>query len=244
MHSIWHIPELLIHIVLHLEEEDIANIYHVSHHWRQTLRNNLPPQLRPLPDATPNFERRPIPDTVRTLADEIELQQRQWTSLATLIELGDEYFFWRDGALEMVLQQIKPQLHPFLSTNAHALIGGLASVAGGKMGIWLQTQCSNTEFLKLCEDPKDEHLTQPPTSSVELYCPKGGVWNATNKSVRRREGPTWRCNFVTIERKEGVRMSDVVDELRSVLVSDEGDGCILLDWQFGKTLTLCYRVAG
>lgn len=228
----WHIPELFIHIVLHLHEDDLAHCYHVSHHWRQTLRNNLPPQSRPLPDTLTRQEYTPLSNEIRTLAADIESQQRQWTSLAVLIELGDDYFFWRDGILEAMLQHVKPHLHPFLASSAHALISGLASVAEGNMGIWLQTLCNKEDLLRCSDSVGVAYLTNPPTSSVEIYCPKGAVWDDTNKSVRRRGGPTWRYNFVRVERKGGVLMNDVLDELRGVLVPEEGEGKVLLDWQF------------
>jgi hypothetical protein len=232
MYPIWHIPELLIHIALYLDGDDLSSCYHVSHRLRQTLQRNLPPQLRSLPDATPMFEHKPLPDTVRTLAADIELQHKQWTSSATLIELGDYYFYWRDGALDKMLQHIKPQLHPFLTSNVNALTSGFASIAEGKMGVWLQTPCSKTDYVQLLENPRNEYLTHPPTESVEVYCPTGGIWDVTNQSVHRRKGPTWRCNFIRAERKNGVRISDVINELRGVLLPEEGRGTMLLDWQF------------
>jgi hypothetical protein len=234
MHPVWHVPELLLHIVFYLDEDDLSRCYNVSHHFRKTLQNNLPPHLLPLPDSSPRFECKPLPDTVRTLAADIELQHKQWTSSPGLIDLGDYYFYWRDDALSTMLQHVKSQLHPFLRSNVIALTSGLASIAQGKMGVWVQTSCRKTDFVKLLENLEDTYLTQPPTNSVEVYCPTGGVWDVSNRSVRRREGPTWRCNFARIERKNGVLMSDVIDELRGVLVPGEGVDTMLLDWQFSQ----------
>jgi hypothetical protein len=230
----WCVPELLIHIVLQLEDDDLACCHHVSHHWRKTLQNNLPPHLLPLPDTRPISERRPCPDAVRTLAADVELQHEQWTTDPSLIELGDYFFYWREDTLAAMLQHIKPQLHPFLSAHANALTSGLASIAQGEMAVWVQTSCNKKDFVQLLENLGDRYLTYPPTDSVEIYCPTGGVWDLRNQSVRRRDGPTWRCNFVRIERIRGVHMRDVVDELRGVLVPEEGDGTMLLDWQFGE----------
>ena len=88
------------------------------------------------------------------------------------------------------------------------------------------------------EDAK--YLTKPLTKSVEIYCVSGAVWDQGYKNVQWRSGSRdWQHCCVRIERERGVRMCDVLDELRGVLKADgfapEGnDGEVVLEWRIGE----------
>jgi hypothetical protein len=247
MHPIWQIPELFINIASHLDLADLAHCYHVSHHWQTTLRTNLPPRLRPLPDSpSPETSKQtPISDTIHALADSIESKNEHCTSLAEMMFLGDFYFHLRQGELAMMLERLKPQLHPFLAARASRLLSGLESIAQGEMEVSLYTQCSIAEFLSLDNDAsswQEFPLTHPPVACVEVSCLKGLKWDLTNASVLFREEGLRHVNFVRIERERGVRMCDVLDELQGVLFpvpvcADDGE--VMLKWQLGSTQSKC-----
>jgi hypothetical protein len=109
------------------------------------------------------------------------------------------------------------------------------------MDVSLYTQCSIADFLHLDDDPncwRESPLTYPPVACVVLSCLKGAKWDLTNESILIREEGKRRINFVRIERKKRVRICDVIDELRGVLVP--GIVCVddremMLNWQFGDT---------
>jgi hypothetical protein len=243
MHLIWHIPEIFIHIASHLDLHDLAHCHHVSHHWQTTLKYNLPPRLQPLPDSPASYslEQKSISDTIRTFAASIESKNEHCTSLAEMVCLGDFYFYWRQGELAMMLERLKPQLHPFLAARASKLVCGLEAVAKGEMEVSLYTQCSVANLLHLDNDSGrwwKLPLTYPPVECVEVSCLEGAKWDLTNKSVLFRAEGTRRVDFVRVERKEGVRMCEVLDELRGVLAlrTECADDCeLMLEWQLGRT---------
>ncbi|KAH7088957.1 hypothetical protein FB567DRAFT_321548 [Paraphoma chrysanthemicola] len=249
MHSIWHIPELLLHILLHLPANDLSRCYHVSYYWRATLKNNLPAHRRALPDCSapypPNHTRkaspkRVLPKAIRDQAASIQAQEDQWCSLANFMDLGDDHFYWRESACEDLLERVKTYLHPWIAEHACVFVEGLDALAGGGMGVCVRTECTAKDLVELCESEDDgnrrnEWLTYPATRKVRLYCTKGAEWDLTNRSVIQRDGFTWRASSVKVEHEYGVRMGDVVDELRGVLVVDQEamlDDVVMLEWRF------------
>jgi hypothetical protein len=70
MHPVWQIPELLVQIISFLPASDIDRTFDISHHFRTTLKANLPPQLRSLPDPSPKKSNqvRTLPQKVRDKA--------------------------------------------------------------------------------------------------------------------------------------------------------------------------------
>ncbi|KAH7068956.1 hypothetical protein BKA63DRAFT_520370 [Paraphoma chrysanthemicola] len=254
MHPIWHIPELLIHILLHLPAKDLSRCYHVSHYWRAALKNNLPAHLRALPDigaqCLSNHGRKTstgnvLPKDIRDLAATIKAQEDQWCSLANFMDLGDDHFYWREGACENLLERVKNHLHPWIAKHACVFVEGLNSLAGGEMGICLRTELTPRDLIELCDSEHDEewrndYLTYPTTRRVRLYCPKGAEWDLLNKSVIQRDGFTWRASSIKVEHEYGVQMGDVVDELRGVLVLDQEailDDVVMLEWRFKDDIT-------
>jgi hypothetical protein len=282
MHSAWYLPELLVHIVLYLDIDDAARCYHVSRHWRATLKNNLCPYQRLLPD--PNFNTKPscksLPQHISALAASIQAGNCHWVSLP-LPELDDHYSFWRTTVFESLLNALKPQLHPFLAGSVCRLLDGVDVLVEGKTGVCLRTQCVMKDFLKLQDtfdnvsvqlsglqtkskrqfddkhstetttrrgveaaDPDSQlsyytaFLTQPPIRNVELYCPQGALWDHPNNSVLyRQEGAGWSAHCIRVEREKGVRLCDVLDELRGVLVPSRGfptESMLALEWQFDQ----------
>jgi hypothetical protein len=140
-----------------------------------------------------------------------------------------------------MLERLKPQLHTFLAARATKLVCRLESVAKGEMEVSLYTQCSVAHLLHLDNDSGrwwEMPQTYPPVEGVEVSCLGGAKCNLTNMSIRFRAEGTRRVNFGRVERKEGVRMCEVLDELRGVLAlrTECADDCeLMLEWQLGRT---------
>jgi hypothetical protein len=251
----WHIPELLIHTLAHLDEASLSRCYQLSHYFRSTLKTNLPPQNRPLPDTitppcttlkqsslTPPKQQAvctSLPKDIRHLASEIRTQDEQWIYLSNMMEVGDDYFYWREGAHDNILSLLSPHLHPFLSTTAWELVSGLESIVTGSLNIRLQTRCTPAALFHLLDDEKSEArgvgVTMPGCKSVEVYCIRGAIWDLSYNSVITTKDETWRGYSVRMERKKGVRMGDVIDELRRVLIPGPdlmSDDRVVLEWRF------------
>ncbi|KAH7350362.1 hypothetical protein BKA66DRAFT_289924 [Pyrenochaeta sp. MPI-SDFR-AT-0127] len=239
MHRLWCLPELIVHIVSFLPHNDLDQCFHVSHHLRETLKNNLPPYRRPLPDGgiqKPDWAL--LPQPIRSLASHFKTQDDRW---ALLPDMGDDYFFWREGAHQQLLQRLGPHLHPFLFKHAWVFAAKLDFVSRGRVGIYLQTKCSATDYYNEFynentrpSDPKT-YLSQPPPSNVEVYCLKGAEWNLSFANAQYQESSGWQRLCVRIEREKGVRMIDVVDELRDVLTPSMGldvGSDVCLEWHF------------
>lgn len=284
MHSLWYIPELLVHIVLYLDEGDVAKCYNVTHHWRQTLKHTLCPHQRPLPDpehpSNKQLRPRSLPDHIPTAAAHIKTQIADWSSNPILPFLEDQHFYWRESIFEGFLDTLKPCFHPFLAHNACEFVDGLDELAEGRMNITLRTQCQIKDFAKLqigVEDlpldnaklkenimrlrqggaislqpittPSDEQdqpldldawiylpLAQPLVTSVVVSCIRGGLWDHSNKSVLSQKAAGCGLWFIKVEREKGVRLRDVLDELRGVLLpipEISFDGTLVLQWKFG-----------
>ncbi|KAH7394890.1 hypothetical protein DE146DRAFT_764505 [Phaeosphaeria sp. MPI-PUGE-AT-0046c] len=237
MHSVFQIPELLMHIVLCLDPKDICACSSVSPHWRATIKTHLPPSLQSLPDSQQKLSRAPLPTAIRDFATSIQIQDESCILSEQMLELGDEYLCWGEGKHAEVLEKIKPQLHPFLASTATVLISGLDSVAKGYLEICLQTKCTQAEFAELFQNEEwhTESMTMPYVRSVEIYVARGAKWDLGHNSVLLRGRLNWARHMVRVERKKGVRMGDVVDELRGSLVpemSDYDDQSIVLEWVF------------
>jgi hypothetical protein len=245
MHSVWHIPEILVHILLNLNKDDLARCYHVSHHWRDTLKTNLLPQQLPLPDTTvpqtsgttirENSHRTPLPQSIRDLAVKINTEEALWLNFADWPVLGDEYHFWREGVLEDLLALLRPHLHPFLSKRSYRILTIPTSLSKASMGIRLETKCTIQEILNFLDNESSEWralalpLPRAASRSVEMYC-SGMKWDESSDSVQSRHGRS--C--IRVERQKGVRMGDVIDELRGVLIPSTDD-TVLLEWSFDES---------
>jgi hypothetical protein len=251
----WHIPELLIYTLSHLDEVSLSRCYQISHYFCSTLKNNLPPQNRPLPDTiTPSSttHKQPyltppkqqaictfLPKDIRHLASEIKTQDEQWIYLSNMMEVGDDYFYWREGAHDNILSLLSAHLHPFLSTTAWELVSGLESIVTGGLNIRLQTRCTFAALSNFLDDDKSEArglgVTMPGCKSVEVYCVRGTIWDLSYNSVMTTKDETWRGHSVRVEREKGVRMGDVIDELRRVLIAGPDlltDDRVVLEWRF------------
>jgi len=257
MHSLWSVPELLIQIVLYLDEDDFITCHNVTHHWRQTLSRNLCPYQRPLPD--PGYaDHKPPPAHIPILATHTKSQIDEWASHPDIPFLEDAQFYWRESTFARVLTALKPCLHTFLARHACEFVDGLDALMEGKMGITIRTQCAIKEFVKLdassrkratlrrhdsanagspsLEVDVDALLTQPLVTSVEVSCMRGALWDTSNDGVLCREGPGRGLSCIRVERKKGVRLRDVLEEMRGVLMpvpQASVDGTMLLEWRFG-----------
>jgi hypothetical protein len=171
-----------------------------------------------------------------------------------LLDISDDYYFWHEGAYGNLVSALIPFLHPWLRKHVCELVGGLEELARGEMGICFRTAMSLGDFDEWFAGDANEmnkemnsmsaYLTRPRTRSVEIFCVEGAAWDLEYANVLRREGRReWQQCCVRIERDRGVRMGDVVDELRGVLkpreiVGRNGEGApgeVLLEWRFEDT---------
>ncbi|OAL45269.1 hypothetical protein IQ07DRAFT_662134 [Pyrenochaeta sp. DS3sAY3a] len=92
------------------------------------------------------------------------------------------------------------------------------------------------------------YLTLPHTPSVELYIIRGAAWDTSYANVRNRGEPGqhglgWTAACVCVQRERGVRMGDVLGEVRGLMVfgkeggeegeeEEGGDGDVVLEWRF------------
>lgn len=157
-----------------------------------------------------------------------------------MMEVGDDYFYWREGAHDNILERLGPFLHPFLAKCAWELVSGLESIASGSLNIRLQTRCTFAALFELLDDEKSEDrgvgVTGLRCKRVEVYCVKGAIWDLGYDSVVRQKKENWQQYSVRVERERGVRMGDVVDELRRVLGPGPElltDDRVVLEWRFG-----------
>jgi hypothetical protein len=176
-----------------------------------------------------------------------------------VVDVGDDYYSWREGTYRDMAQRLKPWLHPVLGKWAWELVEGLDELVNGNMKIGIRTKCSTEQFEELfssssssspgkgyADGGEEGFLTRPLTKVVEIYCPAGAVWDEGYANVLHRDGwKSWQQRCVRVERERGVRMGDVLDGLRGVLKignsrerlvsrEEEGEeGEVLLEWRFG-----------
>lgn len=167
------------------------------------------------------------------------------------LDISDDYYFWHEGAYGNLLSTLVPFLHPWLGKHVYELIGGLDEMAKGQMGICFRTKMSVGVFDELFARYENEseasrvaisaHLTKPVTRSVEVYCVEGAEWDQEYRNVLHRHGRRdWQQQCVRMERQKGVRMADLVEELRGVLETSKigaetGEaiqGEVMLEWRF------------
>jgi hypothetical protein len=255
MHRLFLLPELLVEIISYLPCEDLACCHLISTFFHKSLKNNLPPCKHPLPDpSTYPSDKTLLAQPIRTLARDIKTHSSHWMTSGMLLDICDDYYFWHDGAYSNLLHTLSPFLHPLLATCAVELMSGLESLVQGEMGIVVRTKMGTVGFWELFGDEEEEdysygkerdgwrdaYLTKPSCKVVEVYCPMGAVWDEGYGNVLRRQGGReWQQRCVRVERERGVRMGDIVDELKGVLKveeSMEAEGAeILLEWRFGRS---------
>ncbi|KAF9694371.1 hypothetical protein EKO04_007530 [Ascochyta lentis] len=240
MHSVWQIPELLVRIVSFLSADDIQRAFRISRHFRALLKTNLPPQLRPLPDrrhrrGTAN---QTVPQSVRNKA---RAYMSQDAATPKQLKVEDTYYYWREGARNQVLDTLSPFLHLTLSKYTTRLIDGYKGLAEGEMDICLQTDIPYHSLYELvhgryCQD-RDGLLAVVPPKSVTVFCLGGASWDLLYGNVRYRSYGGVSRFSVKLEREDGVRLCDVLDELRGTLIVDGMSGGlgqdVLLAWVFG-----------
>lgn len=239
MHRIWQIPELLVQIISFLPAQDIERALHLSHYFRISLKANLPPHLRPLPDDLPirSSHKRTLSQNVCDAARGVGTQE---AALPEQLKMADTYFYWREAARYEVVKTLRPCLHPVLGKNAAYLIDGYESLAEGKMTICLQTDIPHQQLYDLAYgksmNPSNGFLAVVPPTAVNVFCMRGASWDPSYANVRCRDYGGMKRWSVRVEAESGVRMGDVLNELRGTLVVDGmSAGCgqdVVLVWMF------------
>ncbi|KAF1927952.1 uncharacterized protein M421DRAFT_5618 [Didymella exigua CBS 183.55] len=216
MHRIWQIPELLVQIISFLSAYDINRALHVSLHFKTLLKANLPPQLRPLPDG-PRYKRS---SSSQQLPQEVTAEAAEYLAheAATPRQLKseDSYYYWREGARSHVLDTLTPYLHPLFAKFATRLVDGYDSLAVGKTDICLQTNIPYYDLYELVNGEENESWVEYlaiKTTAVTVYCLGGVQWDLLYAGVRYRDYGGVKRFSVKVEREEGVRLGDVLQEL-------------------------------
>jgi hypothetical protein len=227
MHPVWQIPELLVQIISFLPASDIDRTFDISHHFRTTLKANLPPQLRSLPDPSPKKSNqvRTLPQKVRDKAAAFGTHD---AALPAQLKMDDTYYFWREEARGEVLDALLPYLHPVLSKPVTCLLDGFDALAAGKTSFTLHVDVPYHQLYELVQGKPEEDIggflaVKPPTA-VTVFCLGGVQWDLLYANVKYRDYGGVKRFSVRVEREEGVRMSDVVNEMRGTLVVDGMSG--------------------
>ena len=227
MHPVWQIPELLVHITSFLPASDINGAFNISHHFRTTLKANLPPQLRSLPDPFPKKpnQAQKLPQNVRDKAASFGTHD---AALPDQLKMDDTYYFWREEARSDVLDTLLPHLHPVLSQPATCLLDGFDALAAGRTSFSLHVDVPYHQLYELVQgkprDDVDGFLAVKPPTAVTVFCLGGVQWDLLYANVKYRDYGGVKRFSIRVEREEGVRMSDVVDELRGTLIVDGMSG--------------------
>ncbi len=239
MHHTWHVPELLTGIISSLPASDISQAFQISHHFRNILRSNLSPCLRPLPENTCNKQSRSttLPQDVR---DEAKAFGTQEIALPEQLKMTDIYYYWLEDAQSQVLDKLKTCLHPFLSRHAVQLINGYEALAEGKLSFCLQTVIPFQHLYDFIygKDRKTRSgfLASKPPTAVTVFCFGGVAWDLSYANVQCREYESGKKPSVRVEKEGGVMMEDIVNELRGTLVVDGMSGGlgqdVVLIWKF------------
>jgi hypothetical protein len=263
MHRIFLLPEILIQIISFLPPSDLSACASVSRHWKETLRINLHPRLLPLPGTlslhnyttTSPQTLKKLPWPVSSVAQDILLRTTQWQNAGVLLDISDDYYFWHESAYSNLLSGLRQYLHPWLGKYLCEFVGELEEITQGEMGVCIRTKSSAAEFddwfvggERVMQEWRglEAYLTRPAIRSVEIYCVEGAVWDQEYGNVLRRGARReWQQRCVRIERERGIRMGDVVDELRDMLktsevvagLGEDARGEVLLEWRFEDAAT-------
>lgn len=242
MHTVWSIPELLCQIISLLPANDISRSFAISRRFRAILTANLAPQYRPLPDpphiATPRADTH-IPQDVRIKAKAYIDRE---VATPKQLKMEDAYYYWCEYARCQVLHALTPYLHPLFSKHETRLVDGYESLLEGRMSICLQTDIRYHDLYALVHDEmRDDRgmgdlLAVVSPKCVTVFCVAGVSWDLLYANVKYRDYGGLKRFSVSVEREEGVRLGDVVDELKGTLVVDgmsEGLGQdVSLVWVF------------
>lgn len=138
--------------------------------------------------------------------------------------MEDTYFFWREEARGEVLDALAPHLHPALGKHATRLIDGFDALAVGEARMALQVEMPYHQLYELVQgelkEDRNEFLAVRPPTVVTVFCFGGASWDLLYASVRYRDYGGVERFSVRVEREDGVRMGDVIEELRGTLVVD------------------------
>lgn len=223
MHRVWQIPELLVHIVSFLPAPDIDRSFHISRHFRALLKANLPPQLRPIPEL-PRSKRssriQALPQEVRNKASAYVAHE---AATPKQLKMEDAYYYWREGARCQVLDALSPHLHPVFAKYATMLVNGYESLAEGRVDVRLQTDVPYHALYELVHG-KDrvgwDRILAVKAKVVTVFCLGGLSWDLLYAGVQYRDYSGVKRFSVRVEREEGVRLGDVLEELTGTLVVD------------------------
>lgn len=242
MHRIWQIPELLVHIVSFLPASDINCTFHISHHFQTLLKANLPPQLRPLPDAprsriSPSNLRLP-----RDVAAQASSYLAQELAIPKQLKVEDSYYFWREAARSQIFDTLLPGLHPLFAKYGARLMSGYEALAERRMDFCLQTDVPYHDLYKLVHGEAKEGWNGAlgvGVKAVTVFCLGGVQWDLLYSGVRYREHRGAKRFRIRLEREEGVRLKDVMEELAGTLVVYGMSGGlgqdVTLVWVFSNT---------
>lgn len=242
MHPLWRIPELLCKIISCLPADDISRSFHISNYFRTVLKANLAPRLHPLPD--PSNTKGPrlgthLPQDVRK---QVKAYIEQEAATPKQLKMEDAYYYWREDARCQILHALRPSLHPLLSEHVTRLVDGYWSLAEGGVDLCLQTDMGYHDLYNLVHGERrsdrgeGEFLIVVPPKSVTVFCLGGVSWDLLYADVKYRMYGGVQRFSIRVERERGVRLGDVLDELKGTLIVDGMSGGleqdVVLVWVF------------
>lgn len=242
MHRTWQIPELLVHIISFLPAPDINRAFDVSRHFRTLLKENLPPQLRPLPDTSRSMRTSNNPRLPEDVIAQTSAYLAQELAIPKQLKCEDSYYFWREAAQSHILNTLLPALHPLFAKYETRLMNGYEALAEWKMDICLQTEMPYHDLYKLVHGIAKEGWGETlgvGVKAVTVFCLSGAQWDLLYSGVRYQEHRGAKRFSVRLEREEGVMLKDVLEELAGTLVVHEMSGGlgqdVTLVWKFKNT---------
>lgn len=223
MHRIWQIPELLVHIASSLPAADIERAFNISPHFRTALHANLPPQLRLLPGDS--YRTSPRNQTLpQDVCDKAAAFGTSDAAFPDQFKVIDAYYYWCEDAKRQVLKSLSPYLHPAIGKYVACLIDGYEALAVGQVKMVLQVEMQYHQLYELVQGVVrgdcDEFLCAKSPTAVTVFCLGGASWDLLYANVRYQEYGRTERFAVRVEREGGVRLSDVLDELRGTLIVD------------------------
>ena len=240
MHPIWQIPELLCQIISFLPDDDIARSFNISHYFRATLKANLAPQLCVLPDFSHTKTTRNIQPVLHGVLNEARSCIAHEVTSPKQMRHEHAYYDWREHACCQVPCALPTRLHPALAKHKTSLVNEYDSLTKGDMNVSLQIGIRHHDLHSLLHGEgtpgRDDPLAVVPPKSVTVFCLKGANWDLLYANVKYRMYGGVKRFSVRVEREGGVRLSDVLDELKGTLIVNRGSGAleqgVVLLWVF------------
>lgn len=139
------------------------------------------------------------------------------------LKMEDAYYYWREGVRSQIFDALLPHLHPVFAKSATRLVDGYKALAEGKTAISLQTDVPYHALYELVHGQDRQGwsgVLAEGVTTVTVFCLGGASWDLLYWCVKYRDHGSIKRFSVRVERAEGVRLGDVMEELAGTLVAD------------------------